>query len=223
MAKKAHFDGALFAFLKDLRQDNRREWFQANKPRYESAVRGPFLRFITDLGPDLRKISPHLVADARPSGGSLFRIHRDTRFAKDKRPYKTHAGAYFSARGDEGIQVPGFYLHLEPGASFAAAGLWRPDTGTLGPVRAAIVSKSREWKKLRRHLDIEGESLSRAPRGFDPDHPLIEDIRRKDFVTTRRLTDAAVRSPRFLADYLATCRRLSPLVAFLSRALGVPW
>ena len=85
------------------------------------------------------------------------------------------------------------------------------------------MSKSREWKKLRRHLDIEGESLSRAPRGFDPDDPLIEDIKRKDFVTTRRLADAAVTSPRFLADYLATCRSLSPLVAFLSRALSVPW
>jgi len=224
MASDRYFDRRALAFLKDLRENNRREWFKENKARYEASVRDPCLRFITDLAPALRKLSPHLLADPRPVGGSLFRIHRDTRFSRDKSPYKTHAGAYFSARkrGEE-TQAPGFYLHLEPGGCFAAAGLWRPEPETLALVRAALVAKPADWRKVRARIDVEGESLARAPRGFDPEHPLIDDIKRKDFVTTRPFTEAQVTGPRFLAEYVAACRSMSPLVAFLSRAVGARW
>ena len=81
------------------------------------------------------------MADPRPSGGSLFRIYRDTRFSKDKSPYKTHAGMYFPVRGGKDVHTPGFYLHLEPGACFAAAGLWHPDAAALAKVREAIVAR----------------------------------------------------------------------------------
>jgi uncharacterized protein (TIGR02453 family) len=223
MPGRAHFDGSLFAFLRELRENNRREWFQARKARYEAEVRDPFLRFITDLAPGLRKVNPQLLADPRPVGGSLFRIYRDTRFSKDKTPYKTHASAYFTIRGEEDVPSPGFYLHLEPGASFAAAGLWRPSTEALARVRTAIGKRPVDWKKAKARLTIEGESLLRPPRGFPPEHPLIEDLKRKDFVTSRKLTDAEVTGPRFLATYLASCRTMSPLVAFLARAVGLRW
>ncbi len=149
MAEVSHFSPELFRFLRELAKNNSRDWFQANRQRYETALREPCLRFISDLGPPLRKISRHLVADPRPSGGSLFRIYRDTRFAKDKSPYKTHAGMYFPVRGGKDVHTPGFYLHLEPSACFAAAGLWHPDSAALAKVREAIVARPAGWKSAR--------------------------------------------------------------------------
>ena len=107
-------------FLGDLRRHNDRTWFNEHKERYERALREPFLEFIADAGPELRTISKNLVADPRPSGGSLFRIHRDVRFSKDKSPYKTHAGAHFPLGGR--AATDGYYLHLEPGECFVAGG-----------------------------------------------------------------------------------------------------
>ncbi|MGZ6096116.1 MAG: TIGR02453 family protein, partial [Polyangiales bacterium] len=106
-----YFDKGLFDFLVELKANNDRDWFNANKTRYERDVKEPFLDFISDASPALRKISRSIVADPRPVGGSLFRIYRDTRFAKDKTPYKTHAGAHFQA-GGKGVHGPGYYLHL---------------------------------------------------------------------------------------------------------------
>lgn len=223
MSARAHFSPELFRFLKDLRRNNRREWFQANRERYESAVRDPFLRFISDFGPLLSKISHHFVADPRPTGGSLFRIYRDTRFAKDKSPYKTHAAADFRHRaGGRDAHAPGFYLHLEPGGCLAAAGIWHPDPGALAKVRNAIVEHPRQWERIRR-LGLQGDSLVRPPRGYDPDHPLIEDVKRKDFYSTVPFTEKQVCSPRFLLDFAAACKKMSPLTRFLTEGLGMPW
>jgi hypothetical protein len=112
--KKAHFSRDLFGFLEELRSNNRREWFEANRTRYERDVREPMLTFISDFAPRLRKISPKLVADPRPSGGSMFRIYRDVRFSPDKKPYKTHVAARFSHIMGRDVHAPGFYVHLEP-------------------------------------------------------------------------------------------------------------
>jgi uncharacterized protein (TIGR02453 family) len=162
------------------------------------------------------------VADARPSGGSLFRIYRDIRFSKDKSTYKTHVGAHVrhtDSKGDD----PGFYLHLEPGGCFAAAGLWHPGSPTLMKVRTAIKNRPNEWKTVRRKLSIEGDTLTRPPKGFSPDHPFIEDLKRKDFVTSIAFSDQQVCSPRFLLDYYSACKKMSPLVAFLTGALDLEW
>src|SRR4029078_9774024 len=133
------------------------------KDEYESALREPCLRFIRDFATPLFEISPHLLAAARPPGGSLFRIYRDTRFSSDKRPYKTHVGISFGHEGKKEVHSPGFYLHLQPGECFAAAGLWRPETATLLKVRKAIVGRAEEWREARNGLEIEGESLKRPP------------------------------------------------------------
>src|SRR5215467_1446961 len=110
----AHFSRDLFKFLKELRENNDREWFTENKQRFESSVRDPFLRFISDFAPLLHGISAYFVADPRPSGGSLFRIYRDIRFSEDKSPYKTHIAAHFRhVASKKGIQAPGFYLHFD--------------------------------------------------------------------------------------------------------------
>lgn len=224
MADKPYFSRELFRFLKELRRNNTREWFQANKQRYELAVREPMLRFIADFGVPLRKISAYFVADARPIGGSMFRIHRDIRFSKDKSPYKTHAAAHFShGAAEEGVHAPGFYLHLEPGNCFAAAGLWHPDARTLVKVRDAIVRRPEAWKKARRGLTLEGESLNRPPRGYDPKPPLVEDLKRKDFVTSLELSEAQVYSSSLLRDFADASKRMSPLVEFLTKAVGLGW
>jgi uncharacterized protein (TIGR02453 family) len=154
----------------------------------------------------------------------MFRIYRDTRFSSDKRPYKTHVGMSFPHRGTkQKVHLPGFYFHLEPESCFAAAGCWHPDNPTLTQIRTAIVERPDAWKKAVRGLELEGDALSRPPRGYPADHPLVEDLKRKDFIASIAFTDAQVCGPGFMTDFLAACRKLSPLVAFLSQALGLPY
>ena len=218
-----YFSAELFRFLRELAKNNSRDWFQSNRERYETALREPCLRFVSDAGPLLRGISRELVADPRPVGGSLFRIHRDTRFSRDKSPYKTHAGMYFPVRAGKDVHTPGFYLHLEPGGCFAAAGLWHGDAAALAKVRGAIAERPNDWKRARGRLPLQGDALRRPPRGYDPAHPLIDDIKRKDFITSVRLSDREVAGPRFLSAFAATCRKMSPLPKFLAGALDLSW
>jgi uncharacterized protein (TIGR02453 family) len=131
--KNAHFSRDLFSFLGELRSNNRREWFEANRARYERNVREPMLAFISDFAPLLRKISPKLVADPRPSGGSMFRIHRDVRFSPDKRPYKTHVAARFS-------HVMGRDVHARRASTFT----WSP--AVCSPQPASGVQIRRRWR-----------------------------------------------------------------------------
>jgi uncharacterized protein (TIGR02453 family) len=143
-ARTPYFTPDTFRFLRALARHNEREWFEANRERYERAVREPCLRLIADLQQPLAAISPVLVANPKKVGGSLFRIHRDVRFAADKRPYKTHAGLWFyhaatkaTPRAGEGtvdrgqLDAPGLYLHVEPGGCFTGGGLWHPQPATL--------------------------------------------------------------------------------------------
>jgi uncharacterized protein (TIGR02453 family) len=217
----AYFTNDLFRFLLRLKRNNNRDWFQAHKDEYETYVRGPVLRFITDFAAPLYEITPHLVADPRPSRGSMFRIYRDTRFAADKRPYKTHVAMRFSHAGKD-VHSPGFYLHFEPGGCFAACGLWHPEPPTLLMVRNAIVSQVEEWRAVRGLLNWDDAGkLSRPPRGFASDHEFVDDLRLRDLGTAVDFSDAQVCSPRFMGTFAAACRKMSPVAAFLSRALGL--
>ncbi len=224
-ASPVRFTPELFRFLAGLKRHNNRVWFEANRERYLRDVRVPCLRFIEAFGPRLRAISRSFVADPRPVGGSLFRIHRDIRFSKDKSPYKTHVGMDFlhhAASGD--AHAPGFYLHLEPGGCFAAAGVWHPDGEAVGKVRRAIAARPAAWRAVRRRVGmLEGDALVRPPRGFDPDHPFIEDIKRRDFVVSRDLETREVLGPRFPDRFASVCRAMSPLVRFLTEAIGLPY
>jgi uncharacterized protein (TIGR02453 family) len=224
MSQRSYFTDEFFRFLRELKKNNNREWFNANKQRYEKEVRDPALQFIADFAPLLKKINNHFVADPRPNGGSLFRIYRDIRFSADKSPYKTHLGAWFKHERPFDGSAPGFYLHLDPAECFAAAGLWHPDPKTLNKVRSGILNRSAEWKKLKsRGLKIEGGSLKRPPRGFDADHPFIEDLMRTDFVSSIPFTNKEMKSAKFLEQYAESCRKMSPLVAFLTKTVGLPW
>jgi len=219
------FTRAAFDFLRELRDHNDREWFAANKERYEKTVRDPALKFIAAFGAKLAKISPHLVADPRPVGGSMFRIYRDTRFSHDKSPYKTHIGIhFFHERAKKAPSVPGFYLHVQPGESFAAAGIWRPDPPSLEKLRQAIVDDSPAWRALKKSkLTIEGGSLKRPPRGFDPEHRSVEDLKRTDFVTSVRFTDAELCDPKFANTLARVCKTMAPMTRFAAESLRLPW
>jgi uncharacterized protein (DUF2461 family) len=127
MPPSAKLHRSLLGFFDELSRNNKREWFQANKERYIAEVRDPLLGFVEAFAPKLRRISSHFVADSRPNGGSLFRIYRDTRFSKDKTPYKTWGAVQFRHERGKDVHAPGFYLHIQPGNVFMGAGLWHPD------------------------------------------------------------------------------------------------
>jgi len=225
--KKAHFSSNLFSFLEELRNNNQREWFEANRARYERDVREPMLAFISDFAPRLRKISPKLVADPRPSGGSMFRIYRDVRFSPDKKPYKTHVAARFSHVMGRDVHAPGFYVHLDPSGVFCAAGIWHPDPATLARIRDFIAKHPAQWRKVindakfRELCVLAGDALSRPPKGYDPGHPLIDDLKRKDFIAVTNLDLDDALSPLFIDRFTAACIAASPLMRFLTKALGL--
>jgi uncharacterized protein (TIGR02453 family) len=222
-----YFTPATFEFLSELAAHNDREWFNANRSRYLTDVQDPALQFIVDFAPKLATISEHLVADPRPQGGSLFRIHRDTRFSKDKTPYKTHLGMRFGHEAGLGVHAPGLYLHIEPGASYAGVGLWRPETAMARTIREAIAADPEGWRRAAyakpflARFEPDGEVLSRPPQGFPPDHPLVADLKRKDFIAGTRLDDALVTSTRLLAEYTAMNKTAASFVGFLTRAVGL--
>jgi len=214
----------LFHFLRDLARHNERDWFNANKARYLAEVRDPLLEFVAAFAPELARISRCMVADPSPVGGSLFRIYRDTRFAKDKSPYKTHAGLSFRHADGRDVHGPIFYLHLEPGRVFTAAGMWHPPSESLKSIRDAIVAHPARWKRATKAkatgLD-DSDRLARPPRGYPADHPLVEDLKRKTFTNSESFSEKAACAAGFVAEYARACRRATPLVEFLAAAVGL--
>jgi len=229
MAGNRYFSPETFAFLRELAENNNRQWFQDNRQRYEEHVKVPAMSFVVDFGAILRKISRHFMADTRPSGGSLFRIYRDVRFSNDKSPYKTNVGIQFRHYRGKDVHAPGYYLHLEPRGVFAAVGIWRPDSQTLTKIREAIDESPARWKRavrgkrFRSRFELSGDSLRRAPKGVDPNHPLIGDLKRKDFIGKTPLSQKAVTGPEFLKAFEEICRAGTPFMRFLCRVLDQPF
>ena len=212
-------------FLAQLEKNNNRDWFHENKSNYEKLIRTPSLNFIDDMENDLSHISPHFLAVAKKVGGSLMRVHRDVRFSKDKSPYKTNIGIQFRHEVGKDVHAPGFYLHVEPGECFIGAGIWKPDSTALGKIRDAIVERDKVWlsaindKKFKKNFVLAGESLKTAPRGFDKAHPLIEDLRRKDFIAISHVDDKTVLSKNFKQFVAQRFSEAELYVDFLCKAL----
>ncbi len=224
-----HFTPALFKFMRDLKANNNRDWFNDNKHRYVKDLKDPALAFILDFGQHLGRISPNFRADPRANGGSLFRIYRDVRFSKNKSPYKTHTGIYFKHEAGKDAHTPGFYLNLEPGRSWVGVGIWRPDSPTLKMIRQHVAAHPDQWlsavenSKFSERFKVTGSSLIRPPKGFDPDHSLIDVLKLKDFTAIAPLTQRQVTSPGFIKIFADTCRAGSSLVEFVCRAIGQPF
>ncbi len=224
MAHSTYFTPAAFRFLRALDRNNSREWFTAHKGDYERHLREPFLQFIADMQAPLAKISTHYRADPRKNGGSLFRIHRDTRFSHNKLPYKPWQGSRFFHERRNEIPAPAFYLHLEPGDCFAGGGMWHPEPDALKHIRGFLADNPAAWKRatrsaaFRQQLTFRGEALSRPPRGFDPEHELIDDLKRKSFAAAAELDEALACSSELLPWTVATFKRVAPLVDYLCAA-----
>jgi uncharacterized protein (TIGR02453 family) len=221
------FSPGLATFLSELSRHNNRSWFAANRERYERDVREPALEFIAAMAGPLKKISPNFVAVPKKVGGSLMRIHRDIRFSKDKKPYKTNLGIHFRHAAGKDVHAPGFYFHVDPRDVFVGAGIWHPESDALLRIREAIDEDPTGWKKAKNSkpfaakFELSGDSLRRPPQGFAGDHPLIDDLKRKDFIGICRLEHDDLLEPAILDQTVELFRSAKPLMAFLCRAVGV--
>jgi len=223
------FTKATFSFLDELAANNNRTWFEANKPRYESLVREPALDFIEAMEPALKIFAPHFRAEPRKVGGSLMRVFRDTRFSRDKTPYKTNIGIQFRHALGKDIHAPGFYVHIATDECFFAVGCWHPDADALGKLRDRIVNKPEQWfaarddKKFISQWDLWGDSLTRPPRGYDANHPAIADIKRKDFVAMAPLSISKATGSGLVKLAGKQFADAAPFMKFLCAALEVPY
>ena len=221
------FSPQTFAFLSALAEHNDRAWFEQHKQAYEDHVRGPALDFIADMAQALPAVSPHFRAVPRKVGGSLMRVQRDTRFSRDKAPYKTNIGIQFRHEVGKDVHAPGFYVHIAPEECFVGVGLWRPDADALFRIRTAIAKQGEAWmaarddRIFRRHFTLEGEALTNAPRGFARDHPLVADLKRKDFIGMSGLSRNEVISADFRDRVTERFRQAAPLMPFLCGSLAL--
>jgi len=221
----AHLHENTRNFLVDLKANNDRQWFDANRARYDEA-RADFISFIGVLLHEIEKFDPGIAGlEAR---NCIFRIYRDTRFSRNKTPYKTNFGARILLGGNRNLhQRAGYFMNIEPGNCFLAGGAFRPSTQWINAIRRQIEGNAdalraiTAGRKFRAYFDgIEGERLKTAPRGYPRDHPEIELLRHKSFLARHRLCDARVFSPGFLKHAAAVYRALKPFDDFLNAALS---
>ena len=223
-----YFSDKSFRFMRALARNNERAWFTAHKADYEAHVREPFQRLIGDLQPALREVSAHYRAEPKGMGGSLFRIHRDTRFSNDKTPYKRWQGARLFHERHRQVPAPSFYIHLQPGECFVAGGIWHPEPEALRGIRHFIVDNPASWKAAahapafrRRYALEESDRLTRPPRGFDPAFEFIEDLRLRNFVAWRVIDDATMTGARLRPVLERDLRALAPFMDYLCAALDL--
>lgn len=214
-------------FLEDLEDNNNRAWFQENKHRYDSDVLDPALAFIGAMGPLLARVSECFTAIPKRMGGSLMRVYRDTRFSRDKTPYKTNIGIQFRHEQGKDVHAPGYYLHIETTGCFLGAGMWHPEPAALKAIRERIAEHPDAWRKVLRsrrfksEFTFGGNSLKRPPRGFAPDLPHLEDIKRKDFIGISDFSIERAAGAGFPEEVAERFARATPLMAFLCTAVGV--
>ncbi|MGR8946645.1 MAG: DUF2461 domain-containing protein [Gammaproteobacteria bacterium] len=219
------FPKTCMPFLKKLARNNNREWFNKNKQNYEESVREPALAFIEAMQPELEKISPHFRAIPKKVGGSLMRVYRDTRFAKDKTPYKTNIGIQFRHALGKDVHAPGYYLHIAPDGCFFGVGIWRPESKILNKIREFIADNPNAWQQaiknnaFKKYFELHGESLIRPPRGYPADHPLIEDLKRKDFIAFSYFDANDIQQKNFPKIAGKTFAKATPLMSYLCMAV----
>lgn len=222
------FPKDFFAFFRELARNNEREWFKANEQRFRESVEAPLLSFIAAMDLPLGRFANCFEAIPKRSGGSMFRIYRDTRFSRDKSPYKENAACQFRHEAGKDAHAPGFYVHLEPKEVFFGGGLWLPPGPELRMTREAIAADPDRWMAItrapafrRRFGGVEGDSLKRPPAGFDADHPCIEDLKRTSFFALQEVKPSAIHSKDFVKEVARSFEALSPFMEFLTEAVGL--
>lgn len=215
------FPRAGITFLRMLKRNNNRDWFTKHKPEYEEHVKLPMQSLIASLRPHFDRLAPEF--DVHPKR-SLFRIYRDTRFSKDKTPYKTHAASHFVLRGTvKGLVGSGYYVHIEPGECFVGAGTYMPDGPQLKHIRNALSNNGRSFLSIvknrtftRRFGTIKGERLIRMPKGFDEEDPMAEWLKLKQFFVGASLPESACHTASFLPKIVSHFEVAAPFVRFLN-------
>ena len=227
------FTAAALRFLRGLKRNNARLWFEAHRVEYENQVRDPMRALIEEMDVRLARFAPEITGHPKRS---MFRIYRDIRFSKDKSPYKTQAACWFHHRDADrrvGSEAEGggagFYFQIAPGDSFTGGGIWMPARPVLNRIRDAIADDPKGFDRMarsprlvRRFGGLSDEAvLKRMPRGFSEDHPAAKWLRYQSFVTGRALTDAQALSPRLPALLEQDLQVMLPLVRWLNAALGL--
>ena len=223
----ATFNPETINFLRELKNNNNRDWFNENKSRYEEDVLDVALKFIQSMHDPLQAFAPHFTAIPKRMGGSLMRVYRDTRFSKNKLPYKTNIGIQFRHEQAKNVHSPGYYVHIDPDDVFLGAGMWMPESEPLLGIRQRIADKPQEWQRVKgdkafaRHFKLGGTSLTRPPRGFDKEHAMIEDIKRKSFIAIKNMSHDDALSPQFQRKVETAFKAATPYMQFLCKAVGV--
>jgi len=222
------FTPKFFNFFKTLAKNNNREWFNEHKPDYQQFVVQPMCELIEAMAPRLEKISPYFIVDPRPHGGSMFRIYRDVRYAKDKSPYKLHAACQFRHELTRNVHAPGFYLHLNLQEVVIGAGVWLPASEELAKIRNTIVDNPNTWNQIKTSGEVKklfggisGDGLKRPPRGFDPEHVHIEDLKRKSFLLMRHERPEIILDKSFIDEVEKTYKVAAPLMDYICYAQDI--
>ena len=217
------FPPEMVQFLRGLKRNNRREWFQPRKHLYEQHAKEPLLELVAALNGDLMKFAPHFVTEPKKS---VFRIYRDTRFSADKTPYKTHVAASFRRRGSDYTGAGGFYFSVSHDQIEVAGGIWHPSPETMLLVRTHIAESYPEMRRILANKkskklvgDLQGDELTRAPKGFDPEHPALDLIKKKDWILETTLDATLATTPKLYREILDRFRAMAPLIEYLNRPL----
>ncbi len=211
-------------FLKDLKKNNNKPWFDKNRKQYDAA-KEDFVLLVAQVIKGIGSFDPSIAG--LEAKNCLFRINRDVRFSKNKDPYKNNMAAYFNKDGKKGLGA-GYYMHIEPGKSFIAGGIWMPEPPVLAGIRQEIDYGFDEWKKMVESKafkkmfpkGLEGESLTRPPKNYDENNPAIEYIKRKSFIVTSTFTDTEIQSKGFTRELTKRFQAMKPLVDFINLAAG---
>ncbi|MBL4908311.1 MAG: DUF2461 domain-containing protein [Sneathiella sp.] len=224
------FPKDLLKFYEELGQNNDRSWFNVNKQRYKDVVVYPMSDFISEVAPHLEAIAPFYVADPRPTGGSMFRIYRDVRFSKNKTPYKEHAACQFRHQAGKDAHAPGFYLHIDTKSVRFGGGVWMPPSPKLKLIRQHIDENQDKWQSiitdsdfLRSFHGVNGDSLKRAPKDYEIDHPQIESLKKKSFFIMKEAPTKNILSKHFVEEVAETFQSAVPFMRFLTNAVGLPF
>ena len=212
------FPPEMIQFFRGLKRNNRRDWFQPRKHLYEQHVKEPMLELVAALNGELRKFAPKFVTEPKKA---VFRIYRDTRFSPDKTPYKLHAAASFWRH-----EAGGFYFSISLDQVEVAGGVYRPTPETMYLVRSHIADNHKELRRILANKknqklvgDLQGDELTRAPKGFDPQHPALDLIKKKDWILDVSLKPSVATTPKLYSEILDRFRAMAPLIEFLNRPL----
>jgi len=217
------FPKEMVTFFRGLKRNNRREWFQPRKHLFEQHVKDPMIELVTALNREFAKFAPEYVSDPKKA---VFRIYRDTRFSADKTPYKTHIAASFARRGGQRLTASGYYFSVSSDQIEVAGGIYHPDPDTMLAVRTHIAEHHQELgrilaeRKVRRLLgELQGDELTRAPKGFHPAHPAIGLIKKKDWILDTTLDGSLGTTSQLYKELADRFRAMAPLIEFLNRPL----